>query len=293
MRRLITGTTVVRIRWSQSTTWTLEELWQCPPSHMVLTHVPLTWAQIFVTRGFDQRSRRCCADHWNQLHIPQYPKDSLILMPSTFAFSKQYCPLLFQGLSPQPLYHYLPAHRQLWQALPVMPNSALFTCWYPSCDFGCEKKIQTCSLEDSPHPRHPTFKILHWVEHHQRPTCWHPTLPLILPPSTPHGRYTKEQHNKTDDLHPPGFLWPIERDLLHHFISLQNEGFNWDNSKCGHFCEDFFPPIKIPVIAHTPWVQWNILILLGIYDKVEKLFTRRWMTVYTSTQTHTTRTGSA
>ena len=54
-------------------------------------------------------------------------------------------------------------------------------------------------------------------------------------------------------------------------MSLQNEGFAWDDSKRGHFHEDFFPPIKIPVIAHTPWVQRNILIPLGIYDQVCKI----------------------
>ena len=60
-----------------------------------------------------------------------------------------------------------------------------------------------------------------------------PTIPLILPPFAPRSRYTKEQRNKSDSLHPPGFLWPAERDLLHHFISLQNEGFTWDDSEHG------------------------------------------------------------
>ena len=54
-------------------------------------------------------------------------------------------------------------------------------------------------------------------------------------------------------------------------MSLQNEGFTWDDSKCSHFCEDFFPPVEIPIIAHTPWVQQNIPILPGIYDQVCKI----------------------
>ena len=81
------------------------------------------------------------------------------------------------------------------------------------------------------------------------------TIPLILPPFAPCGCYTEERRNKTDNLHPPGFLWPAESDLLHHFMSLQNEGFTWDDSERGHFREDFFPPVEIPIIAHTPWVQ--------------------------------------
>ena len=32
------------------------------------------------------------------------------------------------------------------------------------------------------------------------------TIPAVLPPFTPCSFYTKEQHNKTDNLHPPGFL---------------------------------------------------------------------------------------
>ena len=111
------------------------------------------------------------------------------------------------------------------------------------------------------------------------------TIPPILPPFAPRGRYTKERHNKTNNLHPPGFLWPAERDLLHHFMSLQNEGFAWDDSEHGHFREDFFPPVEIPVIAHTPWVQRNIPIPPGIYDQVCKLFRRRWILVYTSAPT--------
>ena len=54
-------------------------------------------------------------------------------------------------------------------------------------------------------------------------------------------------------------------------MSLQNEGFAWDDSEHGHFHEDFFPLIEIPIIAHTPWVQRNIPIPLGIYDQVCKI----------------------
>ena len=39
----------------------------------------------------------------------------------------------------------------------------------------------------------------------------------------------------------------------------------------GHFREDFFPPVEIPIIAHTPWVQRNIPIPPGIYDQVCKI----------------------
>ena len=79
-----------------------------------------------------------------------------------------------------------------------------------------------------------------------------------------------------DDLHSTNFLWPTECELLHHFISLQNEGFTWDNSKHGHFHEDFFPPIEIPIVVHTPWVERNIPIPPGIYNEVHRII-RMWV----------------
>ena len=37
-------------------------------------------------------------------------------------------------------------------------------------------------------------------------------------------------------------------------MMLHNKAFAWDNDEQGHFCEDFFPPIDIPVVPHEPWV---------------------------------------
>ena len=87
-----------------------------------------------------------------------------------------------------------------------------------------------------------------------------PVLPTHPPPFAPRSRYTKEQRTKMDNLHPHGFLWPAERDLMHYFA--------WDDSEHGHFREDFFPPVEIPVVTHTPWVKRNIPIPPGIYDEV-------------------------
>jgi hypothetical protein len=51
-------------------------------------------------------------------------------------------------------------------------------------------------------------------------------------------------------------------------MMLHQDGFAWNNSERNHFRKDFFPPIDIPVIAHTPWVLCNIPIPPGIYDEV-------------------------
>ena len=58
---------------------------------------------------------------------------------------------------------------------------------------------------------------------------------------------------------------------MHHFMSEQNEGFAWDDSERGRFCEDFFPPVMMPVIEHKPWVLRNMPIPPGIYGEVCEL----------------------
>ena len=92
-----------------------------------------------------------------------------------------------------------------------------------------------------------------------------PTLSPHPPPFTLCGRYTEERRAKMDDLHSTDFLWPTERELLHHFVSLQNKGFAWDDSERGHFREDFFPPHRNPCCsAHSlgrakyPNTTWHL-----------------------------------
>jgi len=55
-----------------------------------------------------------------------------------------------------------------------------------------------------------------------------------------------------DRAHSKAFLLPAEHDLLHHFVSLHNKAFAWDNSEHGHFWEDFFPPVEISTVEHKP-----------------------------------------
>src|SRR5277367_2582255 len=97
-----------------------------------------------------------------------------------------------------------------------------------------------------------------------------PTLNPNPPPFIPTGRYTqerKELFNKANT----GFLLPDERALLHHFMMVHQDAFAWDSSERGHFREDFFPPVDIPVIPHKPWVQRNIPIPPGLYDELCRL----------------------
>ena len=58
-------------------------------------------------------------------------------------------------------------------------------------------------------------------------------------------------------------------------MMLHEDGFAWNDSERGHFREDFFPPVEMPVVPHTPWVQRNIPIPPGIYDDVCKLIKKK------------------
>ena len=98
-----------------------------------------------------------------------------------------------------------------------------------------------------------------------------PTLSPNPPPFTPTGRYTAENREIIDKVHPGEFLWPQERELMHHFMCIQNQGFTWDDSQRGRFREDFFPPVVMPVVEHKPWVLRNMPIPPGIYEDVCKI----------------------
>ncbi|KAF9537434.1 hypothetical protein CPC08DRAFT_607998, partial [Agrocybe pediades] len=102
-----------------------------------------------------------------------------------------------------------------------------------------------------------------------------PSLSPNPPPFTPSGRYTEERMKLFDAAHQSGFLWPAERNLVHHFMTLHQDGFAWNDTERGHFREDFFPPVEIPVIPHKPWIVKNRPIPPGIYDEVCKVLQKK------------------
>ena len=98
-----------------------------------------------------------------------------------------------------------------------------------------------------------------------------PVLPTNPPDFVPKGRYTLERMQAMDAAHDEDFLWPEERKLMHHLVAEQNEAFAWDDSERGSFKEEFFPPVDIPVVEHTPWVLKNLRIPPGIQKEVHEL----------------------
>jgi hypothetical protein len=96
------------------------------------------------------------------------------------------------------------------------------------------------------------------------------TLPILNPQPpvfVPTGHYTQEHMEAMEKWH-SDFLWDEKIKLIHHFMCLQNEGFTWNDLERGKFNPDYFLPVKIPVISHTPWIEHNIPIPPGIYDEV-------------------------
>ena len=101
-----------------------------------------------------------------------------------------------------------------------------------------------------------------------------PELNTHPPPFRPLGRYTQERKEFFDKNH-KGFLLEEERALLHYFMMVHQDAFAWNDSERGHFREDFFPPIDMPVVPHKPWVQKNIPIPPGLYDEVCNIIQRK------------------
>src|SRR5580698_5322739 len=98
-----------------------------------------------------------------------------------------------------------------------------------------------------------------------------PVLPIVPPPFTPGKRYTLERKEIIDKLHKEDFMWPQERLLFHWLMKEQEMGFAWNAEESGTFREDFYPPVKFPVLPHEPWVERNIPIPPGIFNEVCKV----------------------
>ena len=67
------------------------------------------------------------------------------------------------------------------------------------------------------------------------------------------------------------FLWPEERKLTAQVLCNNELALAWDESEKGRFHNDYFEPVVILMIEHTPWVHRQSPILPGIRDKVIKL----------------------
>jgi hypothetical protein len=80
----------------------------------------------------------------------------------------------------------------------------------------------------------------------------------------------QEWHDKLQ-LNPDGFLWLEEEKLVDHLVREQEDGLSWVEEEKGEFCQDLFPPVRIPTIPHTLWVYKKIPIPPGLYNELIKI----------------------
>lgn len=102
-----------------------------------------------------------------------------------------------------------------------------------------------------------------------------PELSQNPPDFVPKGRYTQERMEDIEKIHSEDFLWPEERKLMHHFMSLQEGAFAWDDNERGTWRHDFFPPVEIPTVEHKVWVERSIPIPRGQLSEFCKVIKKK------------------
>jgi len=74
------------------------------------------------------------------------------------------------------------------------------------------------------------------------------------------------------NLNSDSFLWPEELKLVHHVLKLNERMLAWTEAEKGRFRNEYFAPVKIPVIEHIPWAHKNLPIPPGMLEDIIKLF---------------------
>ena len=99
--------------------------------------------------------------------------------------------------------------------------------------------------------------------------CWVPP-----PPFTSGSWLTQECLNDLN-LNCSNFLWLKELKLVQHILKLNEKALAWTDAEHEGFHEDYFLLVKIPTVAHTPWVLKNIPIPTGIMDDVINIIKKK------------------
>ena len=112
-----------------------------------------------------------------------------------------------------------------------------------------------------------------------RTVCCIPVDPLLslpplltLPPDFMPDEHLTQEHLDDLKLNLDNFLWPEEVKLVQHVLKLNKCALAWTEVEKGRFRDDYFSPVKIPVIKHVPWAHKNLPIPLGILNEVTNLF---------------------
>jgi hypothetical protein len=95
-----------------------------------------------------------------------------------------------------------------------------------------------------------------------------PEIPLDPPEFEPGQRYGLDQWEIVERQHNTGFLTEREMKIIHWMFKEHKMAFAWNEEQKGSFRRDFFPPVKMQVIPHVPWVDKNIPIPPGLRDQI-------------------------
>jgi len=122
-----------------------------------------------------------------------------------------------------------------------------------------------------------------------------PLLPTHPPDFMPGERLTQECLD-TLNLNANDFLWPEELKLVQFVLRTNEKALAWTEAEKGRFRDDYFSPVKIPVIEHTPWMHKNLpippgmladvikifweKIAAGVYEPSDSSYRSRWFCVY-------------
>jgi hypothetical protein len=113
------------------------------------------------------------------------------------------------------------------------------------------------------------FHTIHCIP--KDPLLMLPPLLTHPPDFTPSECLTQEHLDKLA-LNNNNFLWLEEVKLIQHVLKLNELVLAWTEAEKGRFHDEYFLPVKIPIIEHIPWVHKNLPILPGILEDVIKIF---------------------
>ncbi|KAL5486251.1 hypothetical protein ACEPAI_7297 [Sanghuangporus weigelae] len=105
---------------------------------------------------------------------------------------------------------------------------------------------------------------------HPEPLTDLPKLPIHPPHFTPGRRFTQERF-ETLEIDPTGFLSADEEGLAYWTLRQHEDALAWDETEKGSLDYQYFAPVLIPTVDHTPWVMKNIPIPPGIFNEVVRI----------------------
>ena len=89
-----------------------------------------------------------------------------------------------------------------------------------------------------------------------------PTNPLDF---VPRQRFTQERTDALN-LDLAQWLWPEKVKLVWWMVLNHETPFAWTATERGQLDDQYFPPVKIPTVSHTPWILRNIPIPPSSWD---------------------------